>query len=353
MAKLIEDEEPVFGPYFSAEALAADVRHLDDEEQTSDEHSGDDSTSEEEFIRKIKKKKHVFRNVVPVSVIKPEVECQTKVPAKSTIIANISQRRMDRIPVTEEGRKDICLPCGFDTISQPDLSLHELPCGHRWCKGCLARAFKFAIANNTFHRFQCCTETEIPLKYFKRIIEKRPHPKPVFEPGYEPGSRMEIYKPEEQEASQLAGSRDFNPLRVSESVRKESEVFINKSDWNNYLEKLEEHDTLPKDKLYCYRKICGSFIPKADRTKTKARCPECQRITCCRCRKGWHTHQSNNGKCDASKDRMTVVNNDRKLIVMARRKGWKRCPRCRMFVEKIRGGCSSVYCRCGRHFYYS
>ncbi|KAL1851730.1 hypothetical protein Daus18300_012415 [Diaporthe australafricana] len=352
MGQSIEDEVPVYGAYFSAEALRADDRHGDDDEQSIDG-SSDDSNSEDELIRKIKKKKRVFRNVTPVSVIKPEVEYQTKVPTKSTIIANISQRRLDKIPVTEESRTDICLPCGLDTVTTPELSLHKLPCGHRWCSRCLARTFKFAIANNTFHRFQCCTENEIPMRYFKGIIEKRPHPKPEFEPGYEPGTSMEIVQAEEQEISELAEVREFNPLRVSESVRKETEPFINKKDWNTYMEKLEEYETLPKDKMYCYRKICGSFIPMADRTKTKGHCPRCRRFTCCRCRRGWHTHQSNNGRCDACKDRMTVVNNDRKFIVMARRKGWKRCPRCRMFVEKTRGGCGSVYCRCGRHFWYS
>lgn len=346
------EEEPVFGAYFSAEALAAHARREDDDEQSSEEHSSHESDSDEAIVRKLRKKKHVVRNVEPVSVIKPEVEYQTKVPSRSTIIANISQRRMDRVPVTEADRTDICLACGLDTAANPDLSLQELPCGHRWCKRCLARTFKFAIANHTFHRFQCCTEEQIPLKYFKAILEKKPHPKPEFEPGYEPGSRMEIVLPEEQEATTFAESRDFNPLRVSESVRKEAEVFINRGDWNAYLEKLEEFETRPRDRLYCYRKACGSFIPMGDRTKARATCPQCQRVTCCRCRKGWHTHQSRDGKCDAGKDRMAVVANDRKLIVMARRKGWKRCPRCRMFVEKARGGCSSVYCRCGRHFFY-
>ena len=347
-----KEEEPVFGAYYSAEALAAHVRHEDDDEQSSEERSSHYSDSEGEVFKKLKRK-HVTRNVEPVSVIKPEVEYQTKVPSRSTIIANISRRRMDQVPVTETDRTDICLPCGLDTSSYPDLSLQELPCGHRWCKRCLARTFKFAIVNNTFHRFQCCTEKQIPLKYFKAILEKKPHPKPEFEPGYEPGSHMDIALPDEQEAPTFAESRDFNPLRVSQTVRKESEIFINNSDWNAYLEKLEEFETRPRDRLYCYRKLCGSFIPMEDRTRARATCPQCQRVTCCRCRKGWHTHRSQDGKCDAGKDRMTVVTNDRKLIVMARRKGWKRCPRCRMFVEKIRGGCSSVYCRCGRHFFYS
>ncbi|POS76911.1 hypothetical protein DHEL01_v204687 [Diaporthe helianthi] len=345
------EEEPVFGAYYSSEALAANVRHHEGDEEIGEEQNSHDGEREGETAKKLTKKQAV-RNVEPVSIVKPEVEYQTKVPSQSSIIANISQRRMDRVPITEIGRTDVCLPCGLDTWSHPDLSLQELPCGHSWCKTCLARTFRFAMANNTFHRFQCCHEEQIPLEYFRAIIDKKPHPKPEFEPGYEPGSRMDIALSDEQEAPTFAESRDFNPLRVSESVRKESEVFINKGDWNMYLKKLEEFETRPKDKLYCYRRLCNSFIPLGDRTKTRATCPQCQRVTCCRCRKGWHTHQSKDAKCDAGKETMTVVANDRKLIVMAKRKGWKRCPRCRMFVEKARGGCLSVYCRCGRHFFY-
>lgn len=192
-------------------------------------------------------------------------------------------------------------------------------------------------------------------------MEDRPPPQTEYEPGWEPGSHMGGESPEEELQRGLGISNGItsedskvyeDPLRVSHCVEKEGEVFINKRDFAFYKLKLEEFDTLPKNKLYYYRRACGSFIPKSCRTKSKGTCPRCHRVTCQRCRKGWHKHESKNGKCDAYKDRMEVVKNDRKLMILARKKGWKRCPDCRMYVDKIRGGCLSILCRCGRYFFF-
>ena len=302
----------------------------------------------------------VQRNAEPVSVEKPRVDYATKVPDTSSIIALISQRRVDRVPLGEASREDACLPCGQDTAIQPNIVLHELPCGHRWCKNCLARAFKFALHHDTFHRLKCCTKDEIPLKYFKRIAEDRSPLQPTYEPGWEPGTHIDDYVMaqgsqggQESHGSALKDKKvSRNPPRVSHYVERDQETFISRKDLALYRLKLEEVETLPKSTIYCYRRVCGSFIPMSCRTQTKGICPRCQRVTCKRCRKGWHTHESNSGKCDARSDRMEVVRNDRKLMVFARRRGWKRCPNCRMYVEKVRGGCLSVLCRCGRHFFY-
>lgn len=297
----------------------------------------------------------VWRNAEPASVERPKVEYDKNFPNGSSIIALISQRRVDRVPMGQASRVDACLPCGQDMASQPGLRLYVLPCGHRWCKECLARTFKFAINHNTFHRLNCCTNDEIPLKYFKRIVEDRPTA-PGYEPGWEPGSYMEVEqsdKPTEgQNTASMNKSAFRNPLRVSQYVEKDQEVFLNRKDLAVYKLKLEEFDTLPKDKIYCYRRACGSFIPMSCRTRTKGTCPRCHRVTCKRCRKGWHTHERRDGKCDVRKDKMEGVKNDRKLMVLARRRGWKRCPDCRIYVEKVKGGCLSVLCRCGRHFFY-
>lgn len=334
----INGEKAMLGVYIDVEA----------ELLTSEEHSSEDD------------ERRTWRNAEPVSVEKPQVEYEIEVPGPLTIISLISHRRVDRIPLGQAKRPDVCLPCGQDTTTQQGLTLYELPCGHRWCKQCLARAFLFAIQHNAFHRLNCCTDEEIPIKYFKRIVEDRPHPQPEYEPGWEPGSYIDAKIPHKgaQGGQILNGtvSKDGkvprNPLRVSHCVEKEQKAFINKVDLAFYKLKLEEFETLPKDKLYCYRRACGSFIPMSCRTGTRGTCPRCHRVTCKRCRKGWHTHESKIGKCDAYKDRMEVVKNDRKLMILAKKKGWKRCPSCRMYVDKVRGGCLSVLCRCGRHFFF-
>lgn len=42
--------------------------------------------------------------------------------------------------------------------------------------------------------------------------------------------------------------------------------------------------------------------------------------------------------------KLTVPKQDREVEVMARAKRWRRCPRCRFYVQKI-DGCSQIHCR--------
>ncbi|KAJ3219023.1 hypothetical protein HDU67_003013 [Dinochytrium kinnereticum] len=45
------------------------------------------------------------------------------------------------------------------------------------------------------------------------------------------------------------------------------------------------------------------------------------------------------------------LSEDVACVVLATGRGWKRCPRCRFFVEKV-AGCNNVMCRCGVNFDY-
>lgn len=291
----------------------------------------------------------ITRNADPIEEPKPEVEYEKKVPGPSTIIANISYRRVDRVTPEQARRKDACLPCGKDTTSHPNLELYELPCHHAWCRECLSRAFHFTLHHHAFKRLQCCTEKEIPLKYFERIVVDRQHPAAEYE-TQATGADAETDDPLRQHA--MPGLRDWNPVRVTEYVEKEKEIFISTGDMLSYRILLEEFETLPRSRLYCYGKGCGRFIPKACRTKTFGECPNCGRKTCVRCRKNTGSHVNKVSKCTAGKARLEVVRNETKLLSLARRKHWKRCPRCGIFVSKAPGGCSSVVCRCGRLFFY-
>lgn len=293
------------------------------------------------------KRKRTARNADPIETARPRVDYETKVPNDSTIIANISYRRVDRITPKQAARTDACLPCGRDTTEHPDLLLFKLPCEHTWCKVCLARCFHFAIWNQTFGQLRCCTDDEIPLSYFKNIKEDRIRPRPEYEA--QPDSTANA---EDKGQQILPGLRDWNPIKVTAYVEKDREPFITSGDIASYRASLEEYESPPKDKVYCWANSCGSFIPKGSRTKTEGKCRSCRRRTCLRCRKSLKSHTSESGKCTASKKRLQLVKNDTKLLSLARRKGWKRCPRCKVFIQKIRGGCSSVICRCGRCFYY-
>lgn len=371
MANSIE-EEPVLSVYFEAEA---EILAADNEDNSS------------------KPKKS--RNVEPMeqSTPKPPIDYETKVPSNSTIIAMISHRRVDRVTPEQAWRTDVCLPCGQEgypsssssklTRHPQGLELHKLPCHHVWCTQCLARAFLFAKNNNTFDRLRCCNnEEDIPLRYFERIAQDGAQPPPTWETqktgtkrqqipttlsdsttngGPAGGKQLEQQLESEDTSTTfpMPSIRNWNPIRVVPLVEQDREVFITKGDIASYKESLLEFNTLPKDRVYCPRtKTCGSLIPlpksrQKTKDKTTVSCPKCSLKVCLRCRKNPSSHTSKSAtKCTAGNVRMEVVKNDRKLLVLARRKGWKRCPRCRMFVEKMKGTCSSVSCFCGRYFFY-
>lgn len=331
-----QKEETVLGVYF---------------EETNDRVQEPNGLPKSSNLRN-KERRHdrprIVRNADPMERIRPHVEYETKVPNDSTIIANISCRRVDRITPEQATRTDACLPCGSDTSEHPDLMLYRLPCRHMWCRACLARAFRFALHNQVFGRLQCCTNKNIPLSYFERIAEDRLHPLLQYEPQTDT-TTMDI-KADEQQT--LPGLRDWNPVKVTAYVEKDQEPFISTGDILSYKVALEEHKCLPKDRVYCYGTACNMYIPMTFRTKTQGQCLYCDRKTCLRCRKNPKYHTRINGICTADKKRLIDVENDTKMMSLARRKGWKNCPRCGVFVQKIRGGCSSVVCRCGLLFYY-
>ncbi|KAL4274846.1 probable E3 ubiquitin-protein ligase ARI3 [Arachis ipaensis] len=49
---------------------------------------------------------------------------------------------------------------------------------------------------------------------------------------------------------------------------------------------------------------------------------------------------------------VTCTDEDRMMMKLAERNGWKRCPKCRFYVEKKPFTCSRILCRCGHVFCY-
>ena len=66
--------------------------------------------------------------------------------------------------------------------------------------------------------------------------------------------------------------------------------------------------------------------------------------------KSWHLHLQC-GELEAL-PREEQLAGDVQLLGMAASCGWKRCPRCRIIVEKI-SGCDHITCRCGNSFNYA
>ncbi|KAG8964414.1 hypothetical protein FRC03_001815 [Tulasnella sp. 419] len=98
-------------------------------------------------------------------------------------------------------------------------------------------------------------------------------------------------------------------------------------------------------KIYCPYPDCSALVevPHSEDLH-EATCPACQRVVCAKCRVPWH----NGFSCE---DYYRRNNADRLTYELARRAGWRRCPRCKMIVERS-SGCAHMSCRCGHHFCY-
>ncbi|KAJ9567848.1 hypothetical protein OSB04_003814 [Centaurea solstitialis] len=116
-------------------------------------------------------------------------------------------------------------------------------------------------------------------------------------------------------------------------------------------ETLCESMILESHKLYCPFANCSVLLVNDDVGITKIDCPVCKRAFCAVCRVPWHSEFSckefeklNSKKKGKKDDEMTVA--------LAKKKKWKKCPKCKFFVEKAEG-CLHITCRCKYEFCYN
>ena len=97
--------------------------------------------------------------------------------------------------------------------------------------------------------------------------------------------------------------------------------------------------------VFCSTPKCWKplLTKSGDHPNNSANCWKCGRDTCLACRKPSHPGQP----CDADNEEEQLT------IKLAEERGWKRCVRCRIFIEKI-SGCELVDCeRCGVTFCFN
>lgn len=90
---------------------------------------------------------------------------------------------------------------------------------------------------------------------------------------------------------------------------------------------------------------CKSALP-ARHDQGLIHCPHCVKWICLNCKT---CHE--NLTCDEMRKLCSTDREagDLETVMLARQKGWKRCPGCGFFVERI-SGCNHVLCRCGTTF---
>ncbi|CAL0320224.1 unnamed protein product [Lupinus luteus] len=115
--------------------------------------------------------------------------------------------------------------------------------------------------------------------------------------------------------------------------------------WENAL----SESVIPESvKFYCPFNDCSALLIN-DCNKgvviRDSKCPHCERSICVQCRAPWHVEMS----CE--KFQKMKGKEEDMMKDLAKRKNWRRCPKCKHYVEK-NGGCHNMRCRCDHIFCY-
>ncbi|KAK3990255.1 hypothetical protein QBC44DRAFT_307638 [Cladorrhinum sp. PSN332] len=204
-----------------------------------------------------------------------------------------------------------------------------LPCGHQHCNDCLQSYFIHASSVTVpFEPIICCSPAvRLPVRFLQRRL------------------KLSSYEAAE------------------------------------YRSKMAELDA--KTKLYCSDPKCSAFIPKAMRGKKTAKCRNCSRMTCVKCLEQSHPNSPclgldadflllidgtklQGGELDDHIRRLSLlavqdaagprgkeaakalpllqkIACQQKFNSLAEEQGWKACPSCKRWTEKVEG-CNHMQC---------
>lgn len=101
-------------------------------------------------------------------------------------------------------------------------------------------------------------------------------------------------------------------------------------------------------KMYCPNPRCSEVlqVPDKDCHVLESSCPACGFSMCVSCRSPWH-HGMTCMKWLKSPESLNLE--DLHVRKMAKKHRWRRCPSCKVVVEKTEG-CNHMACRCGHHY---
>ncbi|KAL4738463.1 hypothetical protein BDV11DRAFT_170978 [Aspergillus similis] len=181
-------------------------------------------------------------------------------------------------PQTQADPTQFCAAC-MEEFGIDKMAL--LPCAHQYCRQCLAIMFERAIANELSFPPRCC-----------------------------------------------------RPITI-----KTAHSFLDRELVIRYIQKRAEFET--RDKIYCHKIECNTFIHPSFIELDFAICPKCGSATCIHC-----TTKAHELDDVCPMDAATA-----ELLQTANKRGWKRCWSCRRMVERA-GGCPHMMCICGASFCY-
>lgn len=106
------------------------------------------------------------------------------------------------------------------------------------------------------------------------------------------------------------------------------------------------------ERFYCPFQDCSALLmdERGQEVMQESECPHCHRLFCAHCRVPWHTGLTC-GKFDEMSQLGKEKKQESKLLELAKKSRWQRCPKCKFYVEKV-SGCMFIKCRCGANFCY-
>lgn len=103
-------------------------------------------------------------------------------------------------------------------------------------------------------------------------------------------------------------------------------------------------------KLYCPFRDCSALLVNdSGEIVREIECLECKRSFCAECRVSWHSEFT----CEEFQKVYSKKKGreDKIVKMLAKKKNWRKCPKCKMYVEKSEG-CVHITCRCKYQFCY-
>ncbi|KAK4042862.1 hypothetical protein C8A01DRAFT_44217 [Parachaetomium inaequale] len=180
-----------------------------------------------------------------------------------------------------------CVCCREDFTADNN-TVHTLPCGHCYCRDCLAVMIDQSMADESKMPPRCCTQP-IPSAIIKLVI---------------PREKQHLF-----------------------------------------LKAVVEYSTPWEARIFCPNAACGEFIPPAEKLDPKhpfeALCKTCRTRACVMCRRPAHPLGQ-----DCPEDHESDA-----VLKMGEKSGWRRCYKCRSLVE-LAQGCTHITCRCKAQFCY-
>lgn len=113
--------------------------------------------------------------------------------------------------------------------------------------------------------------------------------------------------------------------------------------FNRWADTLCEAVILGSKKFYCPFKDCSMMMIDDGKEKVvESECPSCCRLFCSQCKAAWHSGVDCGEFQKLNKDERE--REDIMLMKLAQKKLWKRCPNCKIYVEKSQD-CLFMTCR--------